>query len=161
MSDQTIQQMQFHYLANPQFLRQRKKLKLYLFHLFQKEKISVNHINYIFCSDRYLHSLNQEFLSHDTFTDILTFFFHQPGEPVLSDIYISIDRIKENAQLHGTTQIHELHRVIFHGSLHLCGYRDKKKSDILEIRKKEDHYLLQYFVPRETKKSNVSRGTPK
>ena len=109
--------------------------------IFVKEKWPLSTISYIFCSDEYLLRINREFLAHDTFTDIITFPLSAKNEPVEAEIYISIDRVKENAgELNQPYQI-EILRVIFHGALHLCGYRDKKKSEKAVMRKKEDQYL--------------------
>ena len=107
-------------------------------------------INYIFCSDDYLLELNKQYLNHNTLTDIITFELNAPGEPILSDIFISIDRVKENAKTLEIPFKQELHRVIFHGALHLCGYKDKKKEEQKLMRRKEDEYLNHYFVPRGT-----------
>jgi rRNA maturation RNase YbeY len=101
-------------------------------------------MNYIFCSDKYLLSINQQFLNHDTYTDIITFGLHDKGTPVVAEVYISTERVKENAATHGVTYTNEMLRVLFHGALHLCGYKDKRKSDVLTMRAKEDAYLKRY-----------------
>ncbi|NNE29200.1 MAG: rRNA maturation RNase YbeY [Saprospiraceae bacterium] len=96
-------------------------------------------LNIVLCSDAYLHSLNIEFLGHDTLTDIITFPF---GEDELEgDIFISLDRIRENAQIYKVDLLTELHRVIIHGVLHLCGYTDNSKEEQLVMRQKEDDSL--------------------
>ena len=79
--------------------------------------------------------------SHDFYTDIITFPLSEKGEPIEAEIYVSTDRVKENAVVHGKTYKNEMYRVLFHGALHLCGYKDKKKSEILLMRKKEEQYL--------------------
>jgi rRNA maturation RNase YbeY len=107
-------------------------------------------IHYIFCDDAYLLHLNQAHLKHNTYTDIITFPLSSKGEPVVAEIYISIDRVKENASKFQVPFLHELYRVIFHGALHLCGYKDKGKDEVELMRKKEDHYLQSYLVPRGT-----------
>jgi len=143
--------IRFHYMSKkPFYFPQRKPLKKFLFFLFKNEKCSLGAINYIFCSDSYLLKLNQEYLSHNSLTDIITFPFFDIGLPIISDIYISIDRIIDNSKSLGIAFKMELHRVIFHGALHLCGYDDKSESDKIRIQKKEDFYLRKYFVPRET-----------
>lgn len=109
--------------------------------LFRKEKKKLAVINYVFCSDKYLLEINRSFLHHDYYTDIITFGLSAPDEPVEAEIYISIDRVKDNARQLGISFREEMLRVIFHGALHLCGYRDKKKGEIEMMRKKEDHYL--------------------
>ena len=106
----------------------------------RREKRSVLNVNYIFCSDRYLLRLNKEFLSHDTFTDIITF-DDSDGMNISGEIYISLDRVKENS-LKFNSQFHdELLRVMIHGVLHLAGYRDKKPNEISTMRKREEAYL--------------------
>jgi probable rRNA maturation factor len=119
----------------------KQQLKLFIQQLFRKEKTAVSSITYIGCSDEYLLQINRDFLQHDYYTDIITFGLSEKGAPVEAEIYISIDRVKENARELGVSFRTELLRVIFHGALHLCGYRDKKKSEIELMRKKEDQYL--------------------
>lgn len=104
-------------------------------------------INFIFCSDDYLLDINQKFLNHDYYTDVITFDYDK--NVVLSDVYISIDRVRENALNIGCEFINELYRVIFHAVLHLCGLGDKSKEDADSMRIKEDYYLA-LFVSRET-----------
>lgn len=97
-------------------------------------------LNFIFCDDTYLHKINVEYLNHDTLTDIITFPYDDP--PIIhSDIFISVDRVKENARLFKTSFENELHRVIIHGVLHLCGYGDKTEEEKSFMRKKEDEAL--------------------
>ncbi len=105
------------------------------------EKRAISEINYIFCSDTYLLELNQRFLKHNTLTDIITFDNAEEGKDIKGEIYISIDRIKENAFSLKTDFEDELHRVIIHGVLHLIGYTDKKKSEKAIMRKKEEAFL--------------------
>lgn len=95
---------------------------------------------YVFCDDTYLHKLNVDFLNHDTLTDIISF-DNSLGKQVHGEIYISVDRVKENAEIFNVTFLDELHRVIIHGILHFCGYNDKTKKDSLLMRKKEDEAL--------------------
>lgn len=106
------------------------------------EKGALGELNYIFCSDSYLLGINQQYLNHNTLTDIITF-DHRGGEdgPISGDIYISIERVKENAQAFKVPFEVELHRVIIHGVLHLLGFKDKKKADQALMRKKEEAYL--------------------
>jgi len=106
-----------------------------------KEKASVKAINYVFCLDSFLLQLNQDFLKHNTFTDIITFDYSSSRKSLEGEIYISLDRIKENALKFKSTLDEELHRVIIHGILHLIGYKDKSKAEKLLMRKKEDAYL--------------------
>lgn len=140
----------FHYLYPPFYFPNRVQLKTFLHQLAISEKHDINSLTYVFCSDEYLQNFNQQYLQHTELTDIITFQLNKSLEPILADIYISIDRVKENASLFSTSFKMELHRVIFHGLLHCCGYKDKKKNDQEIMRKKEQFYLSQYFVSRET-----------
>jgi rRNA maturation RNase YbeY len=146
-----INNIHFHYLTEPFYFPKRSQLKTFLQGVAKKEKQKIDTINYIFCDDAYLLSINKQYLNHDTYTDIITFQLNQKGEPLLSDIYISVERVKENAPLHNTSFTQELHRVIFHGLLHLCGYKDKTKKDQETMRFQEEKCLQKYFVPRGTK----------
>lgn len=140
----------FHFLT-PASLTNRTALKSFIINLFKKEGKRLETLNYIFCSDEYLLHYNIQYLNHNTLTDIITFSLEEPGAPIIGDIYISIDRVKENATTHQTSFKKELHRVIFHGALHLCGFKDKNKKDQSTMRFKEDYYLNKFLVPRETK----------
>jgi len=105
------------------------------------EGASLSEINYIFCSDVYLIGLNQQYLDHDTYTDIITFDNSEIEKSIAGDIFISIDRIRENALTFGIDATHELQRVMIHGVLHLLGYKDKSKKDKALMTQKEDFYL--------------------
>lgn len=105
-----------------------------------EEKKHIGQLNYIFCDDEYLHKINVEFLNHDTYTDIITFDYCV-GDELISDIYISTERVNENAQLYKQSFLDELHRVIIHGLLHLCGYKDKSEEEASTMRDKENYYL--------------------
>ena len=107
----------------------------------KKEKGQLNELNYIFCSDQYLLSINQQYLNHNTLTDIITFDHSEKGAPISGEIYISVERVEENAKHFEVPFDEELHRVIIHGVLHLLGYKDKKSSDKALMRKKEEAYL--------------------
>ena len=145
------QPIQFHFLYPPFYLPNRTQLKGFIFNLIEKEGRQIEHINYIFCSDDYLLNINKTHLQHDTLTDIITFDYSaHKKDKIVSDIYISIDRVKENAPLFHTTFQKELLRVLFHGALHLCGFKDKTKEDQQLMRNKEDYWLNKYFVSRET-----------
>ncbi|WP_435135608.1 rRNA maturation RNase YbeY [Formosa sp. A9] len=106
----------------------------------EEEECSEGDINYIFCDDEYLHKLNVEFLNHDTLTDIISFDY-SVGKQLHGDIYISIERVQDNAVDFNTVLENELHRVIIHGILHYCGYKDKTDSEAKLMRSKEDYYL--------------------
>jgi rRNA maturation RNase YbeY len=105
------------------------------------EKKKLGELNYIFCSDEDLAVINQQYLSHNTLTDIVTFDGNEGDGHIQGDIYISVDRVKENALKYKTAFDKELHRVIIHGVLHLIGYSDKSKSAKISMRKKEEAYL--------------------
>jgi len=105
-----------------------------------KENCVEGEINYIFCTDEYLHKINLDFLNHDTLTDIISFDY-SVGKELHGDIYISIDRVKENASVFNVDFNNELSRVMIHGILHYCGYKDKSKEDKIVMRLKEDFYL--------------------
>ena len=126
-------------------LRNRNKLKQFLKSIFKLENVKLESINYIFSTDKAIYSINKEFLKHDFFTDIITFSLSEKGKPVVADIYISVDRVRDNALLQKETFQRELHRVVFHGALHLCGYGDKSREEIKAMRKREDYYLSRYL----------------
>jgi rRNA maturation RNase YbeY len=151
----------FHFLTPPFRFPERSRLKRFLYELATEEGAVLDDIKIIFCNDDYLLRINKEFLKHDTLTDIITFPLSVIGEPLLSEIYISTDRVRENAAAYSQSFLRELHRVIFHGVLHLCGYLDKSRKDIAVMREREAYYLNRYFVPRGTfnDSGNVSRGT--
>ncbi|MCG2612993.1 rRNA maturation RNase YbeY [Terrimonas sp. NA20] len=136
------------FYEEPVTLRNRNSLKLFLHEIFRKEKKKLSSLNYIFCSDKRVLEINRQFLQHDYYTDIITFELSPAGAPVEGEIYISIDRVKDNARQHDTTFTRELHRVIFHGVLHLCGYKDKSTAQEKLMREKEDYYLNRYFAKK-------------
>src|ERR1700677_5135555 len=117
--------VQFFFLETTITLKERNKLKLFIVELFKKEKKAIGDLNYIFCSDKHLLSINKEFLQHDLYTDILTFDLSETKNRVDGEIYISLDRVRDNAVVFMSSLNKEFHRVIFHGALHLCGYKDK------------------------------------
>ena len=108
--------------------------------LVKQELREIGNITFVFCDDNYLHKINLEFLDHDTYTDIITFDY-SVGNEVISEIYISVDRVAENAKKYSQTFENEIHRVMIHGALHLCGYKDKLAEDKQIMRDKENHYL--------------------
>lgn len=144
MTNNNQPRIQFHYLLQVS-LQQRTALKGFIINLFKKEKVAIRQLSYIFCSDDYLLEINRNHLQHDFYTDIITFDLSNPGEGVVGEIYISIDRVKDNAKTHQEPFYREMHRVIFHGALHLCGYKDKTPVQEKEMRKKEEEYLGKYF----------------
>lgn len=124
-------------------LANRSDLKKYIQSVFKKEGKSLEFINYIFCTDNALLKINVQFLKHDFYTDIITFDLSEKNS-IQAEVYISTDRVRENAAQLGVSFKSELHRVIFHGSLHLCGYGDKNRMEKEEMRQKEDYYLKKY-----------------
>ena len=126
-------------------LRDKTRLKLFIRELFRNEKKPLKSLSYIFCSDNYLLGINREFLKHDFYTDVITFNFSAIEKEIEGEVYISVDRIKDNSKQEGVLMNEELHRVIFHGALHLCGYKDKKREEILSMRSLEEKNLRLYF----------------
>jgi rRNA maturation RNase YbeY len=104
------------------------------------EGFKTGDINIIFSTDEYLYDLNRIYLNHDYYTDVITFPYNEPNK-ISGDIFISIERVKENAQTYNTTFLNELNRVIIHGILHLIGYNDKTEEEQKIMRQKEDFYL--------------------
>jgi len=145
----------FHFLRKNLSLNNRTQLKQFLVKLAGKEGRKLSSLNFVFCSDQYLLKINKKFLNHSYYTDIITFQLSDPAEPISADIYISTDRVRENAKTFESSLTVETHRVIFHGVLHLCGFKDKSPDEIQKMRQMENKYLSLYF------KHSVSRGTVK
>jgi len=140
-----IPTVRFHFPDKGLGLSDRSRLKAFIAELFKKERKRLAELNYIFCSDAFLLKVNRQFLQHDFYTDIITFDLSGPGQAINAEVYISVDRVRENAGQFSTTLKRELHRVIFHGALHLCGFGDKKPQERAIMRKKEDKWLDLYF----------------
>jgi rRNA maturation RNase YbeY len=140
-----MQKIYFH--SADRFFRFNSKtpLKSFIQRLFLLEKQKLESLHYIFCSDDYLLQINKDFLQHDYYTDIITFNLSDHSKEIEGEVYISIDRVKENAHLQKSGYKEECLRVIFHGALHLCGYRDKTKKEISCMREKENEYLRLYL----------------
>ena len=126
-------------------LKERGNLKGFINNLIIKEKRKLNKLNYIFCSDQALLRINRKYLGHNFYTDVVTFDLSSSPKEILADIYISVARIKENAKNLQIPIKEELHRVMFHGLLHLCGYNDKTEHQKKLMRKMEDFYTTLYF----------------
>jgi probable rRNA maturation factor len=122
-------------------LKDRQIIKTTLNALFKREKKKLAELRYIFVSDARLLEINQQFLKHDFYTDIITFPLSEPGQPISGEIYISVDRVRENAREFGSSLKKELLRVIFHGALHLCGYSDKTTREEKKMRQMEEKYM--------------------
>jgi rRNA maturation RNase YbeY len=121
-------------------LKEKLKHKQWLKEVARIEGKSILELSYVFCSDAYLLSINQAYLNHDTLTDIVTFDQSEDSKKIEGDIFISIERVRENGEKYGTNKT-ELKRVMVHGLLHLLGYKDKTKADKETMRKKENTYL--------------------
>lgn len=143
----------FSYADTQLMYNKKTALKNFVKHLFSLENKSLNHIQYVFCTDEYLLSVNQQFLQHNYYTDIITFDLSDTPTFINAEVYVSVDRIKENAQTHLVSFESELARVVFHGALHLCGYSDKTKMQQQLMRSKEDFYINLYL-----QEITVSRG---
>jgi len=126
-------------------LANRTALKAFIERALKKEGLSIETLQYIFCSDQFLLGINKSYLQHDYYTDIISFDLSETKGKLIGEVYISIDRVKENAKTHKTSLKEELLRVIFHGALHFCGYKDKKPADIKKMRAQEEKWLKSYL----------------
>jgi len=135
----------FFYNADVPFVLKNKQfLKSGIEDLFKREKQGLQRINYIFCSDDYLLRINQNYLKHNTLTDVISFYLSEETAPVFGEVYISTQRIKYNAITFNVPYYEEIVRVVIHGALHLCGYADKNKHEIIIMRSKEKFYLKKF-----------------
>lgn len=123
-------------------LKGKNNFKAWLKKVAEKEGFRINDLNYIFCSDQYLHKINLEYLDHDTYTDIITFDNSEEEKIIEGDIFVSIERIRENSSILNTLLEEETKRVIVHGLLHLCGYNDYSIEDKEKMRRLESEYIL-------------------
>ena len=121
-------------------LKQKNNISAWILSVIKNESFVLGDVNYIFCDDKYLLEKNIKYLKHNTLTDIISFDYTE-GDNISGDIYISVERVEENAKELSIPFLDELHRVMVHGILHYCGYKDKLKSEINEMRSKEDYYL--------------------
>ena len=123
-------------------LNHKKLIKNWILDIFKSEQLlKIDNLNVIICSDDYLHEINQKYLQHDFLTDIITFKYSDIDNFLEGELYISIDRVKENSRNLGIPVRNELFRVIAHGILHLCGYNDKRKQEKQKMRELENRYL--------------------
>jgi len=122
-------------------IKDKLKLKRWILKSIEEDQKAVDFISFNFCSDKYILKLNNNALNHNYYTDIITFELNNKNENIEGDIYISIDRVKENAKFLKESFVNELHRVIIHGVLHLCGYKDKSSRNSKTMREKENYYL--------------------
>jgi len=141
----------FHYIDRTLPLPNKIKLRHFILRVFEKEKTNIKRINYIFCSDEYLLSINKTFLQQDFYTDIIAFNLSDSITPVEGEIYISVDRVRENSLMLKVKKEEEFVRVIIHGALHLCGHKDKTEKELKLMRKMEDNYLMlfkNFYFPK-------------
>lgn len=123
-------------------VKDKQKIRTWIGETIKSEGFKrVGELSFVFCSDAYLLEINKQYLNHDTFTDIVTFDSSEDEDVIAGDIFISVERIRENASKFSVSEKDELNRVIIHGVLHLCGYYDKKKEDKALMTEKEDYYL--------------------
>lgn len=127
------------------FSFKKTHLKRFIKELVLAENSRPGDISIVLCSDEHLLEINKSYLDHDYFTDIITFDYSE-GKVVSGDLMISVDRIKDNAAENKVHVLQEFHRVVFHGILHLCGYKDKSAKDQALMRSKEDFYLQKFHV---------------
>ena len=140
-----MHKVQFYFLDRKPTVKERNRLKLFIEKLFMQERKKLGNLSYIFCSDEHLLGINKDFLKHDFYTDVITFDLSSSKTETEGEVYLSIDRIKDNAKQLDVSFNEELHRVIFHGALHLCGYKDKNKIGEQQMRSAENKYLKRYF----------------
>jgi probable rRNA maturation factor len=145
-----LDKIYFHDFNTKSNLRNKRLLKEFLLKLFKDFKVKIQQIDIVFCTDSYLRSINKKFLNHNYNTDTITFNYSEFSQALAGEGYISIDRVKENAASYGITYQEELIRVIIHSCLHLCGFLDKPKSNLLRMRKIQERYLQKWIVSRET-----------
>jgi rRNA maturation RNase YbeY len=124
-------------------LKQKRKVSVWLQTVIQQEGYLLEHLNFIFCSDHYLHAKNKTYLGHDTLTDVITFDHASVEKTILGDIYISIDRVRENAKVYKQKTQEELYTVMVHGLLHLLAYGDTTIEEEIVMREKELFYIKQ------------------
>jgi probable rRNA maturation factor len=137
--------IRFFYIEQTSVLRNRNKLKQFLESKVLAHNRRIDTLNIIFCSDEYLLNMNKDFLQHDYYTDIITFELSEKNSPVIqAELYISLDRVTDNARHLGVSIKQELHRVIFHGLLHLLGFKDKTAKDQQVMRSMEEQFLVDY-----------------
>ena len=122
-------------------LKDKLKVKQWIKDTIGAEGFKLDELTYVFCSDEYLLQINQQYLDHDTYTDIITFDNSSEDKVITGDIFISIERIRENAAKFNQSVTDELHRVVIHGALHLLGYKDKTAADSKNMTQMEDKYL--------------------
>ncbi len=129
----------------PVSLRQRTRLKQAIAKTLKSHGRPIESLNFVFCSDERILEINKQYLQHDYYTDIISFELSHPSQPLVGEIYISVDRVRDNAKQLKQSFTRELHRVIIHGVLHFCGFKDKTKKEQEEMRKAEEKFLKGYL----------------
>ena len=127
-------------------LKEKLNRKRWLKKIATNAGFKIKELNYVFCSDEYLYQMNRDYLKHDTYTDIITFDNSEKKEDIEGDIFVSIDRVRENAKTHNQEVETEMNRVLAHGLLHLMGYKDKSKEEAALMRLKEEESIKLYVL---------------
>ena len=143
----TIERIDFQTQDIDLIIKEKTKIRLWIVDAIKNEGKKTGDITYIFCTDEYLLKMNQQYLQHDTYTDVITFDYTD-GNRVSGDIFISFERITENSKELGTTLEDELHRVMIHGIMHLCGYHDKQPEERANMIVKENQYLALFAAQK-------------
>jgi len=151
-----LRAIRFNYLVDFSFSN-RTATKMIILRILKDAGLKAKAINFIFCSDDYLLKINREHLNHDYYTDIITFDLSEVRGEITADIYISVDRVVENARTFNRPRLEELRRVIFHGVLHLTGLRDKSNGEQETMRMAEEKYLKLYEKQADVPRITVSR----
>lgn len=127
-------------------LKEKLHRKRWLKKIATNEGFKIKELNYVFCSDEYLYQINRDYLKHETYTDIITFDNSEKKDEIEGDIFVSIDRVRENAKTHTQEVETEMNRVLAHGMLHLMGYKDKTQEEIALMRLKEEESIKLYVI---------------
>ena len=140
--------MAIHFFSEeiPYTLKEKLNRKRWLTKIATNAGFKIKELNYVFCSDEYLYQMNRDYLKHDTYTDIITFDNSEKKDDIEGDIFISIDRVRENAKTHTQEVETEMNRVLAHGLLHLMGYKDKSKEEAALMRLKEEESIKLYVL---------------
>ena len=127
-------------------LKEKLNRKRWLKKIATSAGFNIKELNYVFCSDEYLYQINRDYLKHDTYTDIITFDNSEKKDDIEGDIFVSIDRVRENAKTHAQEEETEMNRVLAHGLLHLMGHKDKSKEEAALMRLKEEESIKLYVL---------------
>ena len=140
--------MAIHFFSEeiPYTLKEKLNRKRWLTKIATNAGFKIKELNYVFCSDEYLYQMNRDYLKHDTYTDIITFDNSENKDDIEGDIFVSIDRVRENAKTHTQEVETEMNRVLAHGLLHLMGYKDKTQEEAALMRLKEEESIKLYVL---------------